>query len=190
MKKTAIFAASLWEIGGVLKSAEFSYEKVRETPYQVWENDTKTVVITGIGLANAATAFSWAASELDFESAINIGAAGAASQKFGTQDLGKIFDVKSNGRLRNCDTRDFQPACRVGKGQGAGFRHGRDCRYGRLGARLRGKSIFKKTLHKKNSHRLLTGMRYTFQYFVNLQDFGKTRKFLDISLAFRLSARH
>ena len=95
MKKTAIFAASLWEIGGVLKSAEFSYKKVRETPYQVWENDTKTVVITRIGLANAATAFSWAASELDFESAINIGAAGAASPKFGAQELGEIFDVRS-----------------------------------------------------------------------------------------------
>lgn len=94
MKKTAIFAASLWEIGGVLKSAEFSYKKVRETPYQVWENDTKTVVITRIGLANAATAFSWAASELDFESAINIGAAGAASPKFGAQELGGNFRCK------------------------------------------------------------------------------------------------
>lgn len=135
MKKTAIFAASLWEIGGVLKSAEFSYEKVRETPYQVWENDTKTVVITRIGLANAATAFSWAASELDFESAINIGAAGAASQKFVAQDLGKIFDVKSVSCIEpycgevfemqtmgGCETANSRPPAGLSRRQRTGSR--------------------------------------------------------------------
>lgn len=188
-----------------MKSAEFSYKKVRETPYQVWENDTKTVVITRIGLANAATAFSWAASELDFESAINIGAAGAASPKFGAQELGEIFDVRSVSCIEpycgevfemqtmgGCETATLATSSRPvasakDREQAAGMGELVDMEGWALACAAK---AFSKTLHKKNPHRLLSRVRYTFQHFVNLQDSGKTRKFLDISLAFRLSERH
>ena len=93
MKKGVIFAAAKSEVGGVLNSPKFGYRMVSERPFEVWENPTKAVVITGIGLANAATAFAWAAGEYDFGFAVNIGAAGAASGKFGAADIGAYFDI-------------------------------------------------------------------------------------------------
>ena len=56
MKKGVIFAAAISEVGGVLNSPKFGYRRVSENPFEVWENPTKVAVITGIGLANAATA--------------------------------------------------------------------------------------------------------------------------------------
>lgn len=93
MKKGVIFAAAISEVGGVLSSPKFGYRRVSEKPFEVWENPTKVAVITGIGLANAATALAWAAGEYDFDFAVNIGAAGAASGKFGAADIGAYFDI-------------------------------------------------------------------------------------------------
>lgn len=93
MKKGVIFAAAISEVGGVLNSPKFGYRRVSEKPFEVWENPTKVAVITGIGLANAATALAWAAGEYDFDFAVNIGAAGAASGKFGAADVGAYFDI-------------------------------------------------------------------------------------------------
>ena len=90
MKKGVIFAAAISEVGGVLNSPKFGYRRVSEKPFEVWENPTK---VTGIGLANAATALAWAAGEYDFDFAVNIGAAGAASGKFGAADVGAYFDI-------------------------------------------------------------------------------------------------
>ena len=91
MKKGVIFAAAISEVGGVLNSPKFGYRRVSEKPFEVWENPTKVAVITGIGLANAATALAWAAGEYDFDFAVNIGAAGAASGKFGAARLPMYF---------------------------------------------------------------------------------------------------
>lgn len=93
MKKGLIFAAAKIEVGAALGSPKFAYRRVRERPFEVWENPSKIVVLTGIGLANAATALAWAAGEYDFDSAVNIGSAGAASEKFGAADIGAYFDV-------------------------------------------------------------------------------------------------
>ena len=90
MKKGVIFAAAISEVGGVLNSPKFGYRRVSEKPFEVWENPTK---VAGIGLANAATALAWAAGEYDFDFAVNIGAAGAASGKFGAADVGAYFDI-------------------------------------------------------------------------------------------------
>lgn len=56
-----------------------NYALVNSEPFQVWQNDVSRLIITGIGLVPAATAFAWAASKFDFDEAINIGPAGASS---------------------------------------------------------------------------------------------------------------
>lgn len=93
LKKTAIFAATVWEIGGALKSPKFAYRQICKEPFEVWENETKIAVVTRIGLASASLGFSWAARNFDFDTAINIGSVGAADPKFGAKHIGAYFDI-------------------------------------------------------------------------------------------------
>lgn len=93
IEKSVIFAATLWEVGGVVKSPKFGYRRVCEFPFEVWENDTKRLVITRIGLASSSLAFAWAAQRFTFDEAINIGSVGAADSSLGRGDIGKYFDI-------------------------------------------------------------------------------------------------
>ncbi len=70
-----IFVATRVESDSAL--VNFGYERLCSVPYEVWKNRSKTVVITGIGLVNAALAFAWACENLKFEFAVNVGAAGS-----------------------------------------------------------------------------------------------------------------
>ena len=93
IEKSVIFAATLWEVGGVVKSPEFGYKRVCEFPFEVWENDTKRLIITRIGLASSSLAFAWAAQRYAFDEAINIGSVGAADSSLGREDIGRYFDI-------------------------------------------------------------------------------------------------
>lgn len=72
-----IFMAADFEAEILLK--KHAYVRVVSSPFEVWQNDVSRLVISGIGLAPAAAAFSWACCKFDFAEALNIGTAGASS---------------------------------------------------------------------------------------------------------------
>ncbi len=70
-----IFVATHMEAESAI--SEYGYERICAVPFEVWKNRSKFLVISGIGLVNASMCFAWALENLKFDSAINIGAAGA-----------------------------------------------------------------------------------------------------------------
>ncbi len=72
-----IFCATDFEAVYVLQ--KYNYKKICETPFEVWQNASSTLVFTGIGLTSASCAFAWACSKFDFAEALNIGTCGASS---------------------------------------------------------------------------------------------------------------
>ncbi len=109
MKKIAIFAATDWEVGDVVKTPEFQYKLLYNKPIEVWENPTRYLIITRIGLAPASIAFSWAAQNLDFDLAINIGAVGAAAEGKSHEHLGKYYDITKVSCIEPyCDEESFE----------------------------------------------------------------------------------
>ena len=60
-----IFSAVDFEIDGALKKHRFAREI--SAPFEVWRNDSRRIVITGIGLTPAAAAFAWACGKFDFD---------------------------------------------------------------------------------------------------------------------------
>jgi len=76
-KMKIIFCAADFEVEYVLKMHNF--KKIYSEPFEVYQNDSAFLILTGIGLTPAATAFAWACSKFDFDEAINIGTCGASS---------------------------------------------------------------------------------------------------------------
>ncbi len=77
--KTAVFLATRREADEALGCREFGFVQIRPdvfADFEVWENDTRYVFISGVGLVNAAACFAWAAKNYDFDFSINVGAAG------------------------------------------------------------------------------------------------------------------
>ncbi len=72
-----VFVATRMEAERALAKKAYGYEEVSKSPFEIWQNASRVVVVTGIGLVNASMAFAWAVRNFDFESAFNIGAAGA-----------------------------------------------------------------------------------------------------------------
>ena len=72
-----VFMAMRSEAEEALMDRRFGFRLVRTEPFEVWRNDTRLVILSGIGLVNSSMAFAWAAKEFEFESAFNVGAAGA-----------------------------------------------------------------------------------------------------------------
>lgn len=88
-----ILIASQKEAAAV-ERAEFGYRRIYSKPFEVWKNDTRVLIITGIGLVNASLAFSWAVDNIDFDKALNIGAAGATSALENSKELcGRFFKI-------------------------------------------------------------------------------------------------
>ena len=97
-----IFSAVDFEIEGALKKHRFSREI--SAPFEVWRNDSRRIVITGIGLTPAAAAFAWACRRFDFDEALNIGTAGATTASncvFEPFDEDAEFDVLYDGVSEN-----------------------------------------------------------------------------------------
>lgn len=93
-----------------------NYALVNSEPFQVWQNDVSRLIITGIGLAPAATAFAWAVSKFDFYEAINIGSAGASSAvKCVVQEYDEEarFDITRGDQDKNKDEVVFANAYEV-----------------------------------------------------------------------------
>lgn len=76
MRKVIFMAA---EVEAAAALAEHAFTCISKEPFQVWENASRLLVITGIGPVNASCAFSWAASKFRFDTAFNIGTAGATA---------------------------------------------------------------------------------------------------------------
>jgi len=94
-----IFVATDLEIISVLENKEYGFKQVLEKPFRVWQNDTRILIETGIGLVNSAAAFYWAVEKFKFDEAINVGAAGLCICDGVSEDerksmLAKFYDVK------------------------------------------------------------------------------------------------
>ena len=88
-----ILVASQKEAAAV-ERAEFGYRRIYSKPFEVWKNDTRVLIITGIGLVNASLAFSWAVDNIDFDKALKRGAAGATSALENSKELcGRFFKI-------------------------------------------------------------------------------------------------
>ena len=88
-----ILVASQKEAAAV-ERAEFGYRRIYSKPFEVWKNDTRVLIITGIGLVNASLAFSWAVDYIGFDKALNIGAAGSTSALENSKELcGRFFKI-------------------------------------------------------------------------------------------------
>ena len=72
-----IFCAADFEVPYVLQKHNF--KKIYSEPFEVWQNATSTIVLTGIGLTPAACAFAWVCKNFDFDEALNIGTCGASA---------------------------------------------------------------------------------------------------------------
>ncbi len=109
---TPIFCATIWECEDALNKKLYGFKKEFEAPFEVWRNDTKRVIISGIGLVNASVAFAWAAREFDFENALNIGAAGLTyGDKNSTKpELGHCYNIASVNCLEPYNERIFKIA--------------------------------------------------------------------------------
>ncbi len=97
-----IFCAVDFEVSEVLK--RHAFVRVGASPFEVWENDTRRIVLSGIGLAPAATAFCWACSKFDFDEALNIGTAGATSAvkcAVPEYDFDEDFDIIRESPVEN-----------------------------------------------------------------------------------------
>ncbi len=90
-----IFCATTWECEESLN--KFHFKKELDTPFEVWCNGAKRVIITGIGLVNASVAFAWAVKNFDFSEALNVGAAGLTSRaENASQDsLGQCYKIST-----------------------------------------------------------------------------------------------
>jgi len=90
-----ILVASRKEAAAVERK-EFGYAQVRDVPFELWRNKSHCVLITGIGLVNSALGFVWAIENLEFESVLNIGAAGATcALKNAKNFYGKFFEISN-----------------------------------------------------------------------------------------------
>ncbi len=107
-----IFCATTWECQTALDEKKYGFKKVCQAPFEVWQNDSKRVVITGIGLVNASVAFAWAVENFDFTHVMNVGAAGLTSRaKDATLDcLGKCHKISSVRCLEPYNERVFEIA--------------------------------------------------------------------------------
>ena len=76
-KMKIIFCAADFEVTHVL--AMHNFKKIYSEPFEVYQNETAILILTGIGLTPAATAFAWACSKFDFDEALNIGTCGASA---------------------------------------------------------------------------------------------------------------
>lgn len=86
-----IFAATEFEMREAIK--KFGLCKLREEPFKVFQGDSAMLVISGIGLVNAALAYSWAVHNYSFEDSANIGAAGDVSGSFSLGEVCKISQI-------------------------------------------------------------------------------------------------
>lgn len=114
MQLRTIFMAVDFEAEEVFK--RHNYALVNSEPFQVWQNDVSRLIITGIGLVPAATAFAWAVSKFDFDEAINIGSAGASSAvKCVVQEYDEEarFDITRGDQDKNKDEVVFANAYEV-----------------------------------------------------------------------------
>ncbi len=86
-----IFAATESEVESAIE--KFGFQLERAAPFRAYSNGSARLVISGIGLVNAALAYCWAERALEFSDSANIGAAGDVSGKFALGDILRVGRV-------------------------------------------------------------------------------------------------
>lgn len=105
-----IFVATKKE-AAALERADFGYERIASEPFEVWKNSTRTVIVSGIGLVNASLAFAWAAQNIEFETALNIGAAGATDAlENAAERCGEFYEISDVVCLEPYNERKYELA--------------------------------------------------------------------------------
>ncbi len=97
-----VFAATEFEMADAIKAFDFKPEI--EAPFKCYVNGSVRLVISGIGLVNAALAYAWAAGNFKFENSANIGAAGHVRGPLG---MGSVCRVSSVACLEPYDNEVF-----------------------------------------------------------------------------------
>lgn len=87
-KMKAIFAATDFELGGVLESKKYGFKRILRSPFEIWKNSSTYIFISGIGPVNASLCFVYAVKNFEFGAVLNVGAAGALRE--GEFSLGEI----------------------------------------------------------------------------------------------------
>lgn len=101
MRKVIFMAA---EVEAAAALDEHAFTCISKEPFQVWENASRLLVITGIGPVNASCAFSWAASKFRFDTAFNIGTAGATA----AVACSEAFPLQAD-TAKGCGCTPFEP---------------------------------------------------------------------------------
>lgn len=102
-----VFMAMRSEAEEALMDRRFAFRLVRTEPFEVWRNDTRLVILSGIGLVNSSMAFAWAAKEFEFESAFNVGAAGATDIARDGLEYGGVYAVAKVACMEPYNDREF-----------------------------------------------------------------------------------
>lgn len=90
-----IIVATELEILPILKN--FSYKKVFENPFVVYENSSKKIVISGIGKTKAKACTHWILNRFKVKSLVNVGACGTLKEGMNRGDIFCISEVLLNG---------------------------------------------------------------------------------------------